>query len=251
MADRLQGKVALVSGGARGLGAAIVELFAQEGAQVIFGDLRDEEGEALERQLRDQGNEVIYTHLDVTAAEDWTAAVTLARTTYGRLTTLVNNAALNSGAGLLEITPEAWSQVLSANLTGQLLGMQAAMPALLDAGDGAAVVNVASVWANIAAPGSIAYHASKGGVRSMTKSVALEYVRQGVRVNSLHPGMIDTDFGGTEVSPQTLQELLQLIPMKRKASPREIAFGALFLASDESSYMIGAELILDGGWSVP
>ncbi|MGP4086700.1 SDR family NAD(P)-dependent oxidoreductase [Streptomyces sp. KR55] len=251
MPQRLEGKVALVSGGARGLGAAIVELFAEEGASVVFGDVRDELGNALASRLREQGASVSYLHLDVTQSEDWSSAVRLAQNAYGRLTTLVNNAAVYHPAGLMDITPDVWSQLLRVNLDGQWLGMRAATPALLDAGEGAAIVNVCSLWANIGSPGSVAYHASKGGVRSMTKSVALEFAEKGIRVNSLHPGMIDTEFGGGNVTKEDLQEQVKVVPMKRMGSPREIAYGSLFLASDESRYMTGAELIIDGGWSVP
>ncbi|MBB4689614.1 SDR family NAD(P)-dependent oxidoreductase [Amycolatopsis jiangsuensis] len=251
MSGRLEGKVALVSGGARGLGEAIVELFAEEGAAVVFGDVLDEAGEKVAIRLKQLGAPVTYTNLDVTRPDDWAAAVALTTEKYGRLTTLVNNAAVYDSAGLMAITPEAWSKLLSVNLDGQWLGMRAAEPALLTAGKGAAIVNVCSLWANIGSPGSVAYHASKGGVRSMTKSVALEYAERGIRVNSLHPGMIDTEFGGSTVMREDLDKQMAVVPMKRMGAPIEIAYGALFLASDEARYMTGAELIVDGGWSVP
>lgn len=254
MPGRLDGKVAVVSGGARGLGAAHVELFAEEGASVVFGDIRDELGRQWEEQLRAKGHPVTYVHLDVTKAPDWKRAVDLAVERYGKLTTLVNNAGIFTGDGLLTTADDTWSAVISVNLEGQWLGMRAAMPSLLDAGpaQGASVVNICSIFGNVGSAGSAAYHASKGGVRLLTKAVAVEYGPQRIRVNSVHPGMIETEFAGPEfTNPEAVAEQLKGVPLGRSAPPREFAYASLFLASDEAAYITGAELVVDGGWTVP
>jgi NAD(P)-dependent dehydrogenase (short-subunit alcohol dehydrogenase family) len=246
---RLANKVALISGGARGLGAAHVRLFAQEGASVVFGDVLTDEGLLLETKLRQEGLDVRFLKLDVTQVDDWAAASDLAIAEYGRLTTLVNNAAIFSSAGTEDLTQQTWQQVMSVNLEGQWLGMRAVLPSLVASGNGA-IVNICSVYANIASPDAIAYHASKGGVRIMTKSSALEYAGRGVRINSVNPGAIDTSFAGPS-SPEMDARQNSLVPMGRKAQPREIAYASLFLASDDASYITATELIVDGGWSAP
>jgi NAD(P)-dependent dehydrogenase (short-subunit alcohol dehydrogenase family) len=252
MPGRLEGKVALVSGGARGLGAAHVQLFAEEGAAVVFGDVRDELGRQWEQDLTSKGLPVSYTHLDVTQADDWKHAVRLAVEKHGKLTTLVNNAGIFTEDGLESTSDETWASVISVNLEGQWLGMRAAMPHLVAAGvaAGASVVNICSIFGNVGSAGSAAYHASKGGVRLLTKATAVEYAPRGVRVNSVHPGMIETEFAGPErTTGQAREQELKLVPLGRSAPPREIAFASLFLASDEAAYVVGAELTVDGGWT--
>jgi NAD(P)-dependent dehydrogenase (short-subunit alcohol dehydrogenase family) len=254
MVGRLEGKVALISGGARGLGAAHVQLFVEHGASVVFGDVRHEQGRQREESLRSTGHAVRYVELDVTDAQAWDDAVGVAVEEYGALTTLVNNAGIFTGDGLLSTTPETWSRVLDVNLTGQWLGMRAAMPALLEAGvaRGASVVNVCSIYGNVGSNSSAAYHASKGGVRLLTKAAAVEYSAERIRINSVHPGMIETEFAGPDfATPESLADQLGNVPMGRSAPPREIAYASLFLASDEASYITGAELLVDGGWTVP
>jgi NAD(P)-dependent dehydrogenase (short-subunit alcohol dehydrogenase family) len=246
MTDRLAGKVALVSGGARGLGAAHVELFAQQGAAVVFGDVLEDSGKEVETTLRAQGLDVEFVRLDVTVANDWTTAVDTVLTRHGALTTLVNNAAIFSAAGTEDVDQEDFRRVLSVNLEGQWLGMRAALPSLVASGRGA-VVNICSVYAHLATPDAIAYHASKGGVQIMTRSTALEYVAHGVRVNSVSPGAIDTLFAGAETADPAA--IAAVVPMGRAADPREIAHASLFLASDDASYVTGTEIVVDGGWS--
>lgn len=254
MAGRLEGKVAIVTGAARGLGAAHVELFAEEGAAVVFGDILDDAGRSWEFQLREKGHPVTYVHLDVTERADWTRAVETAQSEYGGLTTLVNNAGIFTVDGLMDTSDQTWSSVISVNLEGQWLGMRACMPALLEAGPerGASIVNVCSIYGNVGSPGSAAYHASKGGVRMLTKSVAVEYGPRRIRVNSVHPGMMETEFAGADfIGGEESAKQLRGVPLGRSAPPREVAYASLFLASDEAAYITGAELMVDGGWTVP
>ncbi|WP_182481519.1 SDR family NAD(P)-dependent oxidoreductase [Nocardioides immobilis] len=243
---RLEGKVALISGGARGLGAAHVELFAEEGGAVVFGDVLVDEGAALADRLGERGLHVQFLKLDVTQADDWAAAVDLAVNLHGRLTTLVNNAAIFSADGTQDVTQETFRHVLSVNLEGQWLGMRAALPALVEFGN-SSIVNICSVYAHLATPDAVAYHASKGGVLIMTRSTALEYVGRGVRVNAVNPGAIDTLFAGS-ATPDA-GAISSVVPLGRSADPREIAHASLFLASDDASYITGTEIVADGGWS--
>jgi NAD(P)-dependent dehydrogenase (short-subunit alcohol dehydrogenase family) len=245
--ERLAGKVALVSGGARGLGAAHVELFAQEGARVVFGDVLTEEGSAVEAELRGRGLDVRFVRLDVTRPDDWAGALDVAITEYGSLTTLVNNAAIFSVEGTEDLARDVFQRVISVNLEGQWLGMRAALPALVASGN-ASIVNICSVYAHLATPDAVAYHASKGGVRILTRSTALEYVTKGVRVNAVNPGAIDTLFAGPP-DPRADAAVVGVVPLGRKAHPREIAHASLFLASDDASYITGTEIVVDGGWS--
>ena len=243
---RLEGKVALISGGARGLGAAHVELFAEEGCAVVFGDVLVHEGAALVQRLGERGLEARFLKLDVTQADDWAAAVDVALDLHGRLTTLINNAAIFSAEGTEEVAQETFRRVLSVNLEGQWLGMRAALPALVASGN-ASIVNICSVYAHLATPDAVAYHASKGGALIMTRSTALEYVDRGVRVNAVNPGAIDTLFAGA-ASPDG-EAIASVVPLGRAAQPREIAHASLFLASDDASYITGTEIVADGGWS--
>ncbi|MDT3444938.1 MULTISPECIES: SDR family NAD(P)-dependent oxidoreductase [unclassified Pseudofrankia] len=237
----------MVSGGARGLGAAHVELFGEEGASVFFGDVLTDEGSALEAELRQRGLDVHFLRLDVTRPDDWSAALDRVLSVRGTLTTLVNNAAIFSPEGTEALSQRRWRQVMGVNLEGQWLGMRTVLPTLVASGN-ASIINICSVYAQIGSPDAIAYHASKGGVRIMTKSTALEYAGRGVRVNSVNPGVIDTLFAGP-ATPETESAEIGLVPLGRKAQPREVAHASLFLASDDASYVTGAEIVVDGGWT--
>jgi NAD(P)-dependent dehydrogenase (short-subunit alcohol dehydrogenase family) len=250
MPNRLDGKVVLITGAARGIGEAHARLFAAEGADVVLADVRRDLGAPLAKDIEVQGGRAIYVDLDVTRSEQWESAVKTAVSRYGKLTSLVNNAAIYSDKGLECTPPDLWSKILHTNLDGQWLGMRAAMPELLK-NKGAAIVNVCSLFGNIGVPGSTAYQASKGGVRLLTKSVAMEYAKRGVRVNSVHPGSINTDFATGVVTDEKLNEMRTQIPMGRPGESIEVAYGSLYLCSDEASYLTGTELIIDGGWSVP
>jgi len=233
------------------VGAEHVRLFAEHGAEVVFGDIRDDLGVELEASARKDGLPVTYIHLDVADPLDWARAVTHTVERHGRLTTLVNNAAIYNATAIADTSAQQWSDIISVNLGGQWHGMQAALSALTAVGTsgGASVVNIGSIFANVGSPGSSAYHASKGGVRLLTKAVAVEYASKGVRVNCVHPGQINTNFAGAGFTEEMRRRQHERIPLSRDAEPIEVAYASMFLASDEATYITGAELMVDGGWS--
>jgi cyclopentanol dehydrogenase len=245
MAGRLSGKVALISGGARGQGAAEGRLFAREGAKVVLADLLDAEGEKVAREI---GKEAIYLRLDVTREDEWARAIEKTVSKFGKLTTLVNNAGILRMEGLEATTLEIWNQVIAVNQTGVFLGMKAAVPAMKKAGGGS-IVNISSIAGLIGVGAATAYQATKGAVRILTKTVAVQYAKDGIRVNSIHPGVITTKMVTEHIDPESRALFSQATPLGREGSAEEMAQGALFLASDESSYMTGAELVLDGGYT--
>ena len=246
MAGRLDGKVALVSGGASGIGAAHARIFAAEGAKLVAGDLQEDKGRAVVEAVNADGGEAVFVHLDVTRQADWERAVGEAVSRFGKLTTLINNAGIYWPRGTEEETLEGWNTMISVNQTGVWLGMKAAVPAMREAGGGA-IVNISSLYGLIGSPGSITYHATKGAVRLMTKSAALEYVKAGIRVNSIHPGQIDTPIL-SGLTPEQNEQIKAATPMGRLGRPEEIAYGSLYLCSDEAAYTTGTELVIDGGW---
>ena len=246
MAGRLDGKVALVSGGASGIGAAHARVFAAEGAKLVAGDLQEDKGRAVVEAVNASGGEAVFVPLDVTRQADWERAVGEAVSRFGKLTTLINNAGIYWPRGTEEETLEGWNTMISVNQTGVWLGMKAAVPAMREAGGGA-IVNISSLYGLIGSPGSITYHATKGAVRLMTKSAALEYVKAGIRVNSIHPGQIDTPIL-SGLTPEQNEQIKAATPMGRLGRPEEIAYGSLYLCSDEAAYTTGAELVIDGGW---
>lgn len=245
--QRLAGKVALISGAASGLGEAQAVLFAREGAKVLLGDIQDDKGEAVVRAIRDEGGEAAYTRLDVTSLESWEAAVALAVQTFGKLTTLVNNAGIFHPGGITDETPEGWARMIAVNQTGPFYGMKAALPELLKTGN-AAIVNISSLFGIVGSPAAISYHASKAAVRLMGKGAALEFAKKGVRVNTIFPGQIRTPILG-DITPEQDAAIKAAIPMGITGDPIDIAHGSLFLASDEAKYVSGAELCIDGAWS--
>lgn len=246
MAGRLDGKVALVSGGASGIGAAHARVFAAEGAKLVAGDLQEDKGRAVVEAVNANGGEAVFVQLDVARQADWERAVGEAVSRFGKLTTLINNAGIYWPRGTEEETLEGWNTMISVNQTGVWLGMKAAVPAMREAGGGA-IVNISSLYGLIGSPGSITYHATKGAVRLMTKSAALEYVKAGIRVNSIHPGQIDTPIL-SGLTPDQNEQIKAATPMGRLGRPEEIAYGSLYLCSDEAAYTTGAELVIDGGW---
>ena len=247
MSGRLAGKVAIITGGASGIGEAHVEIFAREGAKVVAGDLQDDLGADVVARVKAAGGEAVYTHLDVTSEESWAACIQCALDTYGSLTTLVNNAGIYHPGGTEEETRDGWDRMIAVNQTGVWLGMKAALPALVASGNGA-IVNISSLFGIIGSPGSFSYHATKGAVRLMSKSTALEYIKQGVRVNSIHPGQIKTPILG-DLTQETMDMIAASIPMGHMGEPADIAYGSLYLASDEAKYVSGTELVIDGAWA--
>ena len=242
---RLDGKVAVISGGARGQGEAEVRRFVQEGAQVVFGDMRDELGEAVAKDL---GKNAVYQHLDVRSEDDWQRVVKETEQQFGKIDVLVNNAGiLQFGPMTHDVSLDDYMALIEINQVGVFLGMRNVIPAMLR-NRGGSIVNISSTNGFVGYGGTIAYTASKFAVRGMTKTVALEYGKANIRVNSIHPGGIDTPMT-RELNPDTgaSDDLYEVMAMGRVGQPQEIANLALFLASDESSYCTGAEFIADGG----
>jgi 3alpha(or 20beta)-hydroxysteroid dehydrogenase len=234
---RVAGKVALISGGARGMGAEHARMLVAEGASVVLGDILDEDGKALADEL---GAAARYVHLDVTAAEDWDAAVATAVDEFGKLDVLVNNAGIVALGKIGEFDMAKWQKVIDVNLTGTFLGMQASVEAMKAAGGGS-IINVSSIEGLRGAVMVHPYVASKWAVRGLTKSAALELGAHRIRVNSIHPGFIRTPM--TKFFPDDMLT----IPLGRPGQPDEVATFVVFLASDESRYATGAEFVMDGG----
>ncbi len=244
---RLDGKVALISGGARGQGACEARMFCQEGAKVVFGDILDEQGMALENDLRAAGLEASYAHLDVTRESDWRAAVETVERLHGKLNVLVNNAGILIRKGIEETTEDEWDRIMAINVKGVFLGTKYAIPAMRRAGGGS-IINLSSTAGLVGSATSSAYTATKGAVRLFTKATAIQHVNDNIRCNSVHPGPIATDMISEMVADADgWQRRLRLLPMGRAGRPEEVAYGVIFLASDESSYMTGSELVIDGG----
>ena len=247
---RLEGKVAFISGGARGMGAAEVRLFSAEGASVAFGDVLEEDGRALEAEIAKSGGRALFLHLDVTSADQWQSAIDATVARFGRLDVLVNNAGVR-GAGLVEdISEEEWDRVLDINAKGTFLGTRAALPVMRRNGGGS-IINISSQLGIVGVDNSgPQYQASKGAVRIFTKATAIQYATDGIRANSVHPGPIATPMTeGGRADPDRFRTTVSRIPLGRYGEPEDVAYGVLFLASDESSFMTGSELVIDGGWT--
>ena len=239
--DRLTCKVALITGGARGQGRAMAELFTREGATVIAGDVLTAEDTA--------DSTVEFVTLDVTSEESWKSTVDAIIAKHGKLDILVNNAAIITYESILETTVESWNKIIDVDMKGVFLGMREALPHLIKSGKGA-IVNVSSIWGLAAVPSAHAYHAAKGAILNMSKNVAAAHGGDNVRVNSLHPGYILSPMNADQADDINAA-LIEGTLLKRPGIPIETAYGVLFLASDEASYITGTSLVVDGGYLAP
>lgn len=268
MPGRVQGKVAIVTGAARGLGAACATVLAREGARVLVTDILDEDGERRAALIRDNGGDAIFQHLNVLMPNEWQSAAERAVQAYGRIDILVNNAGGGGAppaqqaavalsgvppalAGSIEhATREQWERVQDVNATSTFLGTQAVVPVMRRQGGGC-IINISSIYGIVGSQGSAAYHAAKGAIRLFTKATAMQLARDGIRVNSIHPGHTKS-YGlvsRTWQDDARREDLLSRYPMGRLGEPEDIGYGALFLASDASSFITGAELVIDGGYT--
>jgi len=263
---RLDGKVALITGGARGIGGETARLMSLAGAKVVVGDILEGVGHETVEAIRKAGGAAEFVRLDVTKEQDWITAIDTATRRFGKLDALVNNAGLFIGRGIEESNLEDWNRLVTVNMTSVYLGTKSALPALRAAAQssehGSAIVNVASIAGIVGSPADPLYSATKGGITLFTKSAALEFGRKGyrIRVNSMHPGVIQTEMGelsllsraqraGSNDTGPTKAAVAQATPLGRLGVPSEIAKGIVFLASDDSSYMTGASLVVDGGFT--
>jgi NAD(P)-dependent dehydrogenase (short-subunit alcohol dehydrogenase family) len=264
--NRLDGKVAFLSGAARGIGGATAKAMASVGAKVAIGDVLDERGRQTAKEIEAAGGQAHYVSLDVTREASWAAAVDATVKKFGQLDVLVNNAGIFNGKGVEDATLDEWERLVAVNLTGVVLGTRAALPHLRASGQksahGSAIVNLASVAGLVGSQLDPLYSLTKGGVTLFTKSTALEFGRKGyrIRVNSIHPGVIDTDMGqqtfvmraralGSNDSEATRRTSLAMHPIGRLGVADDIAKGIVFLASDDAAFMTGSGLVVDGGYS--
>ena len=244
---RLENKVALISGGARGMGAEEAKFFAHEGAKVVIGDILEVEGRQTEAEINESGGECLFVPLDVTSEAQWQAATAATVARFGKLNVLVNNAGMFSAERVEETSSELWDSMMSVNVKGVFLGTKHAIPEMRKAGGGS-IINISSDAGLVGTERAAAYSTSKGAVRIFTKSVAIQYARDGIRVNSVHPAVIDTPMtAGVLADEAVRQRRIEICPLGRIGRTEDIAYGVLFLASDESSFMTGSELVIDGG----
>jgi len=245
---RLENKVALISGGARGIGAAITKMFAQEGAKLVIGDILEEEGRRTAKEVTDGGGQCFFVKLDVTSEADWEQAAGEVVSRFGKLDILVNNAGISARGNVEETSEAEWTRTMDINVKGAFLGSKQAIP-IMRTGGGGSIINISSGAGIAPQPGtSGAYAASKGAVRIFSKSTAIQYAGENIRCNSVHPGPIETDMlRATRPDENNLHTMMERVPLGRFGRAEEIAYGVLYLASDESSFVTGSELVIDGG----
>ena len=244
---RLDGKVALISGGANGMGAEEVRLFAREGASVVIADLLEDEGRRVEAEVNESGGEAAFVRTDVTVEADWERVVGQTVSRFGRLDILVNNAGISSGAFEDTLGTEGWQRIMDVNATGVFLGTKHAIPEMQKLGGGS-IVNISSIMGFVGSGGHPAYHASKGAVRIFTKAIAVSYGPQGIRANSVHPGFMPPMRSGGAGGDAARERAARITPLRRIGELIDVANGVLFLASDEAAFVTGTELVIDGGF---
>ena len=244
---RVSGKVAIVTGGASGIGEATSRIFVREGAKVVIGDIDVERGEALAEELLP---DAVFQMLDVTSESAWTAAADVAKSRWGRLDIVVNNAGMSGAKGrpvVEDVVLDDWNDVFAVNSTGVMLGTRAGLAAMREVGGGS-IINVSSIFGIVGSRAGAAYHASKGAARTFSKAAAVQYAKDNIRVNSVHPGFTDTPMTlDIHSDPEIHEFRVGMTPMGRLGKPDDIANGILYLASDESSWVTGIELVIDGG----
>jgi NAD(P)-dependent dehydrogenase (short-subunit alcohol dehydrogenase family) len=248
--SRVDGKIAIVTGGAHGIGRAVAQMLADEGAQVAVTDVDDQAGQETVKHVVEAGGEAAFFDHDVTLEEDWERVVREVTDTFGRPDVLVNNAGIYRIAPMTETSVEDWKTLMDVNVTGVFLGMKHCTPPMVEQGQGS-VINLSSVAGLVGVSGHTCYGASKGAVRIMTKDAAMELAESGVRVNSVHPAYIDTQMAdyGAETQDATKEELDAMHPIGHMGEPDDVAYAVLYLASEESKFMTGSELVLDGGFT--
>lgn len=249
---RLHGKIAIITGAAQGNGLGIAELFAKEGAKVVLADLKEQKGQAAADRIKKNGGDAFYIKHDVTQEDDWNRAIERTLDAHGKLDVLVNNAGVSITATVHETDLERWRWVHAVNLDGMFLGTKFAAVPMKENGGGS-IVNISSILASVGYPGYAAYCASKGGATNFTKVAALECAPFKIRVNAIHPGFIATPMVWDELEEKGdvekgLAKLVAMHPIGRIGEPEDVAYGALYLASDESSFVTGSELVIDGGY---
>jgi cyclopentanol dehydrogenase len=247
---RLEGKVAIISGGARGMGAAEAKLFAREGAKVIICDVLEDEGRQTEAEINEVGGDAVFVKLDVTSQDEWENAVNTAIERFGKLDILVNNAGIIVQSTIEDMTVELWDKVMDVNAKGVFLGTKTAIPHMKEVGGGS-IVNISSISGIVGQDNvNAGYNASKGAVRIFTKAAAVQYAKENIRVNSIHPGPIATPMTAEgRADPERVALTAERTPLGRYGEPEEVANAVLFLASDEASYVTGSEIVVDGGYT--
>ncbi len=247
---RLEGKVAIISGGARGMGAAEAKLFAREGAKVIICDVLEDEGRQTEAEINEVGGDAVFVKPDVTSQDEWENAVNTAIERFGKLDILVNNAGIIVQSTIEDMTVELWDKVMDVNAKGVFLGTKTAIPHMKEAGGGS-IVNISSISGIVGQDNvNAGYNASKGAVRIFTKAAAVQYAKENIRVNSIHPGPIATPMTAEgRADPERVALTAERTPLGRYGEPEEVANAVLFLASDEASYVTGSEIVVDGGYT--
>ena len=247
--ERLKEKVAFITGGGMGMGRSEAILFAQEGASVIVSDVNEQAGKDTVKKIQDSGGKALFVRMDVSQEKDWIRGIQEGMAAFGKIDILVNNAGILLFKSLEETTVDEWDGMFAVNARGVFLGCKHIVPAMQKAGGGS-IINISSIYGLIGAPSAAAYEATKGAVRLLTKAAASDLAKYNIRVNSVHPGLIDTPMTADIIKdPEAVKQVLGTTIMERPADPMEVARPVLMLASDDSSYMTGSELVIDGGYT--